>query len=196
MTKLDLEYEKNATDVLLTSMYSLNFLRNISTAIFDFKVPSMTVRELYDKEVKLSKNTEFLPYSYGAIVGYLYCGLLLAKEYWLDLLPDDELPMSDPEWCLSDVTCMSPKQVKPTVRYVIRRMRNALGHGNFIMNFPKYPKKGTDKHWYEKKFTIEFHDENQRDSLDTFVIELSLYRLLKIVKKFQAITYKHVTSKI
>ncbi len=196
MTKLDLEYEKNAMDVFSSSMYSLNFLRNITTAIFDPKLSTMTVKELYDKEVKLSKNTKFLPYSFGAIVGDLYCGLLLAKEYWLDLLPDDELPMSDPSWCLSDVTCTAPKQTKPTIRYVIKRIRNALGHGNFIINSSKEPRKGTDKYWFEKKFTIEFHDKNQRDSSDTFDIELSLYQLYMMMRKFQTIAYRHVTSKI
>lgn len=196
MTKLDLEYEKNAMDVFSSSMHSLGFLRNITTAIFDNNVRSMTVREFYDIHAKFSKNTEFIPYHFGPIVGNLYCGLLLAKEYWLDLLPDDELPMSDPEWCLSDVTCTSPKQAKPTVKYVIRRIRNALGHGSFVINFPEGTKKGTDKHGYEKKLTIKFHDENQRDSSDTFDIELSLYRLFKIIKKFHAIAYRHVTSKI
>jgi hypothetical protein len=195
MTKFDLENEKNAIDIFSSSMHSLGFLRNITTAIFDDKVPSMTVREFYEKNAEFSNNTEFIPYHFGPIVGNLYCGLLLAKEYWLDLLPDDELPMSDPKWGLSGVACTSPKKANPTVKYVIRRIRNALGHGSFVINFPEGTEKSADKHGYEKKLTIKFHDENQRDSSDTFDIELSLYRLYIIIKRFHEIAYRHVTSK-
>ena len=190
MTKFDLEQEKYAIDIISGSMYALNFLRNVTMAISNPEKSSMTVKEFYDKEVELSRNTDFLPYDLGVILGNLYCGLLLAKEYWFKLLPDDELSMSDPEWCLLDVTCTSPKEAKPTVKYVIKRIRHALAHGNIII------KNVTKCRRDEKKITIEFHDENQRDSSDTFDIELSLFRLIAIMKKFQRIAYEHVTSKM
>ncbi len=196
MTNLELEQEKLAIDLITGNMMSLNFLRNATTAIFDLNVPSISVRELFDKEA-MSKSKGAIPYSFGAIFGNLYCGILLAKENWYDLLPNDELPLSDPSWHLSDVTCTSPRKSNPTVKYVMKRIRNALGHGDFIIkNVPEYRKEGEDKHKFEKETTIVFCDQNQRDSSDTFRIELSLYKLLKIVKKFQAIAHIYVTSKI
>ena len=83
MTKSYGQTDKLAMDIISGSMYSLNFLRNISMAIFDKRIKDMTVREFHAAWLKKATYTEHsVPYCLGSILGYLYCGILLSKERW------------------------------------------------------------------------------------------------------------------
>ena len=55
MATFSREIDKIAMDIISGSMYSLNFLRNISVAIFDQRIDDMTVREFYAEWLKKSK---------------------------------------------------------------------------------------------------------------------------------------------
>ena len=78
MAKTFEEIDRLTMDIISGSMYSLNFLRNISVAIFDQKIEDMTVREFHAVWLKKAKYTKhYVPYCLGSIFGYLYCGILL-----------------------------------------------------------------------------------------------------------------------
>ncbi len=186
MTNPELERESLAADIILRSIKSLDFMKDANTAISDSKLSSITVKNLYDVSLEKMNQPRFVPYNFGVIFGNLYCGILLAKENWYNLLPNDELSESDPSWHLSDVTCTPPNLA---VQYVIRRIRNALAHGKFIINVPEDREKTECMLDMEKSVTIKFYDNN-------FDIELSLYKLEMIVRKFHGIAYEYVTSKI
>jgi hypothetical protein len=202
-TDNDLIQEKIAMDVLTGSMYSLNFLKNVTTAIFDPKLDSLKVGEIYEQWLRRTGLSDIyethripIPYNFGAIVGYLYCGVLLAKEKWFDLLPEDKIDSSSADWGFSSATYTSPKEPFPTIKYAFRRIRNALGHGHILINFPSnIPKNENDKYDFEKKMTLKFHDENPRNPNDTFDIEITLLGLATAIKKFHSIAYPHVTGK-
>lgn len=195
--------EKIAMDILTGSMYSVNFLRNITTAIFDPKLQSLKVGEIYDQWLRMTGLSEIhdkqripIPYNYGAIIGSLYCGVLLAKEKWFDLLPEDKIDGSSPDWGFSSIKCTAPQEPAPTIKYVFKRIRNALGHGNILIDVPvNVQKNRSDKYDFEKKVTLKFHDENIRKPGDTFDIEITLFELSTAIKKFHSITYPHVTGK-
>ena len=196
----DLVQEKLAMDIITGSMYSTNLLKNFTVAIFDPNLKSLTIGELYEQWKKMCGFPEdynnYIPYSFGSIVGYLYCGILLSKEKWFDLLPEDKIDEANIEWGFSSATYSCPKKPSPTIRYAIRRMRNALGHGNILINVPKGIKRDKkDKDDFEKKITLKFHDVDPRNPGDTFDIEIPLLGLSAAIKKFHSITYKHVTSK-
>ena len=196
----DLFQEKLAMDILSSSMYSLNFLKNITVAIFDPNLKSLRLDEFYDRWVIKcgfsEDETHHLPYSLGPIIGYLYCGVLLAKEKWFNLLPEDRIDKANPEWGFSSVKYSSPKNHSPTIKYSFRRMRNALGHGHIIMRVPQnFEKNKNDKDDFEKKVTLKFHDEDPRDPTDTFDIEISLFGLATAIRRFHAITYANVIAK-
>ena len=196
----DLIQEKLAMDIFTSSMYSLNFLKNITVAIFDPELKSLKVGDIYSQWLKKSGfskiDTAHTPYSLGAIIGYLYCGILLAKEKWFDLLPEEKIEDASPDWGFSSVNYRSPQESSPTIKYAIRRMRNALGHGNILFNVPNgiYRDK-SDKYDFEKKVSIKFHDENIRKPGDTFDIEISLFGLTNAIKKFHRIAYADVIAK-
>lgn len=152
MPTFDRDIDKIAMDIISGSMYSLNFLRNISVAIFDKRIKDMTVREFYEAWLKKTKYTEHsVPYCLGSIFGYLYCGILLSKERWYDLLPEDYIKDASAEWGLVGVKYNSPKKLKPSIKYTIRRMRNALGHGNISINVPHDLDHRKDEFEFEKK---------------------------------------------
>ena len=195
--------EEIAMDILTGSMYSVNFLKNITTAIFDPKLQSLKVGEIYDQWLRMTGLSEIhdkqripIPYNYGAIIGYLYCGVLLAKEKWFDLLPEDKIDGSSSDWGFSSSKCSAPQEPSPTIKYVFKRIRNALGHGNILIDVPvDVQKNKTDKSDFEKKITLKFHDENMRKPGDTFDIEITLFALSTAIEKFHGIACPHVIGK-
>jgi len=191
------ESDKLFMDVVSGAMYSLNFLRNISVAIFDPKIQDMTVREYHAAWLKKANFTDHLvPYSLGSIVGYLYCGILLSKECWYDLLPDEPLENASPEWGFAGAKYNAPKKPKPTIKYVVRRIRNALGHGNIKINVPHDLDYRKDEIDLEKRISIRFYDEDYRDKSDVFDIEMSIQDLSALVKKFQGFVYPQIINEI
>jgi hypothetical protein len=197
MPTFDRDIDKIAIDIISGSMYSLNFLRNISVAIFDQRIKDMTVREFYAAWLKKSKYTEHsVPYCLGSIFGYLYCGILLSKERWYDLLPENCIKDAPAEWGLAGVNYNSPKKPDPSIKYTIRRMRNALGHGNISINVPHDLDYRKDEFEFEKRTTVKFYDEDQRDSSDIFEIEISIEGLSMLVKEFQGIAYREIIKDI
>ncbi|MGD0283485.1 MAG: HEPN family nuclease [Dissulfurispiraceae bacterium] len=202
-TNEDTVQEKVAMAILTGSMYSLNFLKNITTAIFDPKLQLLTVSEIYDQWLRmtgLSKIHEThhipIPYNFGSIFGGLYCGVLLAKEKWFDLLPEDKIDGSSADWGFSSIKYSAPQEPSPTIKYVFKRIRNALGHGHIFIDVPiGVQKNEKDKDDFEKTITLKFHDENQRKPGDTFDIEITLFGLYTAIKKFHSIAYSHVTEK-
>jgi hypothetical protein len=197
----DIAQEKIAMDIFTGSLYSINFLKNITTAIFDPKLQALKVGEIYDQWLKMTGLSGAqdgpIPYNYGSIIGYLYCGILLAKEKWFDLLPEDSIEGSSTDWGLSSIKCIAPEEPSPTIKYVIKRIRNALGHGNIIINFAKDSAKNkNDKYAFEKKVFLKFHDENMRRPSDTFDVEITLFELTIAIKKFHNIAYSYVTAKM
>ncbi|MDG4474926.1 HEPN family nuclease [Thiovibrio frasassiensis] len=192
----DLINEKRIMDVVSGSIYSLNFLKNITEAITNPSLGDESVSGIYAAWKRMCGGVDWLPYNLGSIIGNLYCGILLAKEHWYNLLPEDKIESADPKWGFENVQYESPKKSNPTIRYSFRRIRNALGHGNFEIHFPpNYQRDINDKADFEKNLTLKFHDTNPHDNEDTFDIEISLLGLLTCIREFHKIAYEHVTSK-
>ena len=106
-------------------------------------------------------------------------------------MPDDP-PTADPSWGLSNAPIDAPKKTNPTIRYCIRRIRNALGHARYTFDIP-------ESNPAQKKFfdivTITFEDENQNIAGDTFEVTLTLTECFLLVKKFQSTVHEHVSKK-
>ncbi|PKO02873.1 MAG: hypothetical protein CVU43_05490 [Chloroflexi bacterium HGW-Chloroflexi-5] len=189
------ESDRLSMDIISGSMYSLNFLRNISVAIIDQNIQDMTVRAFHAAWLKKAKSTDrSVPYCLGSIVGYLYCGILLSKECWYDLLPDEPLENAPPEWGFAGAKYNSPKKPKPTIKYVVRRIRNALGHGNIKINVPHNLDYRKDEVDFERRILIRFYDEDYQDKSDVFDIEMSIKDLSALVKMFQSFVYPQIIN--
>lgn len=200
MTKIAPEQEKDAVDVVTNTMLSLGFLDDISKVIFSPNRHRISVGEFYDKWLQATGAPELkVPFNLGVFVAYLYCGLLVTKENWYDLLPDTELSNLDPDWGLVGVTCTAPKQPRVTLPHFIRRLRNALGHANLSFSVPKDIKYLEDIHTrvehMHKRVALTFRDENPRDPSDTFQATLTLIQLEKLIKKFHSIVHRTVRVK-
>lgn len=181
-------------DLVTGCMFSLDFLECITDVVFSPNPDAITVGHFYDQWLKASGAKENkIPFSLGAIFGYLYCGILFTKEHWLDVLPDVDFATADEGWGISGVSFTAPNLINSaSLKYVVRRIRNALGHGYFTVNVPKGLK---DRSEIMTRVTLQFHDENIRDTSDTFDIELNFYQLSKFIKKFQSVIHHYVRSK-
>ena len=188
--------EKTIMDVITGSIYSLNFLRNISEAIFEPGLQSLKVGELYEQWLKVCGYPRgIIPYNFGAILGNLYCGILLSKEQWFDLLPEHNIDELSSEWGFLSATYF-PQKPSPTIKYAFRRMRNALGHGNIFFNFPSAAKRNRkDEADFEKKLTVKFYDEDKRKPGDFFIIENSLFGLLTAIREFHKLAHEYVITR-
>lgn len=194
MNKSDFESEKDTIDFVTDAMHSLSFLDSISDIIFSKRGDMITVEEFYDNWLQdIGVEDRKVPCSLGSIVGYLFCGIILTKEKWYSLIPDIDISRLDSSWGLDSITLEAPKLQKPSVRKIIRRLRNALGHGNIKVNVPHNV---SNKEQIYIQTTLEFSDVNQSDPNDTFYAVLSLDSLFKLIKQIHSIIHTDVTSRI
>lgn len=194
MSKLSDDQEKDAVDLITDCMYAIDYLENATNNTFSEQGDKITLLQFYNAWFKKTESTRkiIIPFNPGIFLGYLYVGILHAKENWFELLPDDSLNSADQAWGLSDVVVSAPKKTNPTVKYTIKRIRHSLGHGRQIFNIPT----GTTREEIFKKATFSFPDVNIKDEADTFDITLTLEQLAKLIKKIQSVIHKHVREKL
>ena len=185
--------ERDAVDLMTDSVFAIDFLQMASD---DLRHGGPTrVSELHELVKKRNGRTDrIIPYNLGAVLGFLYVGMLYPKERfdWFDLVPDDPLPNSDPDWGLRKATVIAAKKPCPTVRYCIRRLRNSLGHTSFVYNVPKVLLEGQNVF---EAVTIRFRDHNSKDPFDTFEVVLNLVECVKLTAKFRQTVHAHVRKK-
>jgi hypothetical protein len=198
---IGVEQKKDAMDIVTESLLSLNLLKNLTVALFDQNLQNLTIEQFYDKWKMMvgprgNASEYFIPYSFGAIIGTLYCGIMLAKENWYDLIPEQSIADADVTWGLSSASYKSPARPTPSIKYVIRRIRNALGHGNVKINLSAVnPNHRDDKDDFEKNTFLTFCDEDPKNSADIFEIKITFYDLSDTIKKFYSIVHNHLQAK-
>lgn len=193
--KTELTHQTDMLDHVTNAMFSISFLQAITPIVFDGQRRDLvSVGRFYDEWLATTKAGEpKIPFSLGAFVGYMYCGLLITKEHWIHLVPDTSAAESPAEWGLAGVRISAPRRPTPTLQYVIRRMRNALGHGNFRIVVPEDLKIGDD---VMRRVSIKFHDVNVSQPEDTFDVELILDQIAKLVKSFHGAVYPEIKRRI
>lgn len=185
--------ERDAVDLMTDSVFAIDFLQMASD---DLRHSGPTrVNELHELVKRRNGRTDpIIPFNLGAVLGFLYVGILYPKERfdWFDLVPDDLLPNSDPDWGLKRATVVAPKEPNPTVRYCLRRLRNSLGHTSFVYNIPKGVPDGQNPF---EAVTIRFRDHDPRKPADTFEVVLNLVECVKLTAKFRQTVHAHVKKK-
>ena len=193
MVNVSSDQERDAVDLVTNCMFSLDFLKSISDVIFSEHRDKISVGDFYDKWLQASGANEYkIPFNPGAVVAYLYCGLVLTKELWDDLVPDEPVGTVAAQCSLADITFSAPRQHNPSARYLLRRIRNSLGHGNIRVNVPKDI---SDKSQIMQRVSVQFHDDNPRDPSDVFDAEATLDTLTQVIKKFHSEVHKYVRGK-
>ena len=191
MAKRDAESEKDAVDCITHCMYSVGFLKDISDVIFSPNRDRITVGQFYDRWLQArGKKEPVIPFSIGILLAHMYVGILFAKENWFDLVPDTGLT-TDATWGLSEAPVVAPKESSPTVKYVVRRIRNSLGHGTPEVNVPQ---SGLTRTNMLSVVTVTFRDVNVRNPGDTFQAELTLNQVITLVKKLQGEVHQSLLS--
>lgn len=191
-----IDQEKNTIDLVTDAMFSLSFLESANNAIFSSPNTDISLKRFYRTWLERTGAPQRqIPFSLGSFVGYMFCGLLITKENWSDLLPAGPLSRLDPAWGLTGVACVSPQEPQPTVAYVIRRLRNALGHTNFSVHVPGTEEIGGDLAKINDLTTWTFNDVNPRNLADTFEMTLTINQVAKLIKQFHSIAHQAVRQK-
>lgn len=184
------EAEKDSIDFVTDSMFSLGFLESITKVIFSGDRDRVSVAYFYDQWE--GTRTGKIPFSLGAFVGYMYCGFTIVQENWESLIPKLRVSSASDDWGLKNAKIIAAKNKNITINYVIRRIRNSLGHARFYVNFP--PEKITRENSMEE-VTFTFEDVHFKDSTDTFEAVLTMNDITKVIKKLQGLAHTHVRNK-
>jgi len=183
--------EGDAVDLITDALYSVGFLQGITDQIFSTQRDALTVGQFYDQWLKnAGAPRAIIPFNPGMVLAILYVGILFAKENWFELVPDEPLEKTA-DWGLNEATPLCPLQPSPTLQYVVRRLRNSLGHGYPRMTIPK----GTKREQAFSKTTVEFHDEDPKKPSDTFDVSLNMNQLVILTRKFHEAIHRHVRQK-
>jgi len=154
---------------------------------------AVTVGQFYDQWLKQTqRDQDLIPFNPGVILAYMYVGILFAKENWFDVLPDIDASVAGPQWGLEKLRVAAPKEPNPSLKYVLRRIRNALGHGNLEV---KIPETGLTRDNLFDVVMVKFWDQDQRDRTDTFEAEMPLNGIFRLVKQLQSVIHKEVRQK-
>jgi hypothetical protein len=123
----------------------------------------------------------------------MYVGILYAKENRFDLIPDVDLGAKGASsWGLQSARVVASREPHPSLRYVVRRIRNSLGHGSPAINVPA---SGVTRQNMMPLVTVTFRDVNQRDPGDTFEAEAKLEQIFELIKNLQGQVHQHVRTK-
>jgi len=186
----ELELEKDLIDFVTDMMFSADFLKCISDIIFSENNYDMSIKNFYLKWKKdCGLKEDFIPMNLGVIVGYMYCGILLTKENWYNELPKTKIKLLDESYGINENTVKYPEK-DVDFRYAVRRIRNALGHGNIKVVIPDDV--NTKEELFEKTMFI-FKDEQAET--DYFEATLTVTQVLCLVKKIHSLAFSHVKSK-
>ena len=184
--------EKDYVDLVTHAMFSLGFLHDISNLIPTEQAKHTSVAQFYAEWLQRSgRKEDFVPFSMGAIFGYMCAGIMLVKENWLPLIPTVDLMEAGDEWGLNEATLSLGPKTRPEIRDVVRRLRNGLGHGNVRFLVPEQVNRENIMTVVE----VEFWDVGLRDPKDTFSLRMPLAKLAVLVRKLHKTVHDHVASK-
>lgn len=185
-TEKSLADEADAVDFVTSCIMGTGFLMGVTSLLHTPQRENISVGQFYRDWLQCaSPQQRRLPVEPGNFVGCLNCGLILTKELWFDLILDTPVSEAPEDWGFADLTVSDSKQSEPTLRHVMRRIRNALAHGNIKLNVCGLAI--TDS-------LFHFHDESQRKG--TFDAVISISTLIKMIRKFQSVVHFHVRAKI
>ena len=161
---------------LMTSAWSsLIIIKELSDSLNSST--NQTVHDFYIQCAKRHFNGEKKdPLNPGVVLISSYLSLVLGKQKWEEILPDVPAKNSPEEWQICKCIYNDSKKENPSLKDVIRRMRNGVSHGRIKYDIPEQPNNMSIKELLEKTmFTIE--DINETRKNDTFSIEISALAL-------------------
>jgi len=189
------EDEKDALDNITNAMFSLDFLKFYTDSLANHELSQKSIEYFYSSWLEnrhISLQDPKIPFSLGAILGYLYVGILYAKEGWYTLIPAQPLNQSI-DWGTSTLIVNNPVNSNIQLNAFARRIRNALGHGRIKINVPMDGTFTPDN--VEDTVSVTFKDVG-RNPTDIFETTMKISELEKFIRKFQELIFADVKSRI
>lgn len=184
--------EGDYIDFMTDMGYSANLLEAMSLAISNPEWRTMPIETFYSLWMKKNELKEIIsPYNFGVVIAELYCGLVFAKENWIDLLPDIQFDQIDDSLGIKTTEYFFPQKKSPKLRDVVRRIRNSLSHSNFKIELSEnreYPKLFSDAY-------VIFEDKNPKNIEDKFLIKLRVNQLKTFYGAYRDLAFKAILEK-
>lgn len=70
------------------------------------------------------------PFNVGTVWMLSSVIIVTSRERWLDYLPETPLSESDPEWGLKNIQLCYPSDPDPSIRKVVKKIRNSIAHSD------------------------------------------------------------------
>lgn len=184
--------ERDYIDFMTDMGFSSNLLEAMNLAISKPEWREMPLGTFYGLWMKKNNLKEVIsPYNFGVVIAELYCGLVFAKENWIDLLPDEDFERIDDSFGIKTSDYCFPAKTTPKLRDIVRRIRNSLSHSNFKIEL-------SDDRNYLSMFneaTVFFEDINPKNPQDTFSIKLKVDQLKTFYGAYRDLVFKSITEK-
>jgi hypothetical protein len=186
---IDPTNEQAAVDYMTHAMLSASLLLELSAKVYSEEGNRVTIRQFYDGFNQTHASNRFRPFNEGVILGLLNW-IMFAKENWYDLVLNDDFSTWGINPSRFDVPNPNPKDSgnTRTLQYFVRRLRNALGHGNVSVKVPLGAKLAT----MMTDITISFHDVSKAD---TFDVELTLEEAYNVARNLHKIIHTDVAQR-
>ena len=120
--------EKQILMVMSLAYHNFTLIRDLTGELLENS--EMKLNEFYQKWSiqHFKEDVKLLPMNPGTVLMISYVNFLAAKQLWFDLFEETPISELDEKWGLTDAEIESDESSDPSLRYVIRRMRNGLAH--------------------------------------------------------------------
>lgn len=180
--------ERSILGLMAFCYQNTKLMRDMSRIMIDN--PEHPLTKFYRDWCHKNKYPTTLPLNPGTFWMISSAVILSARQKWKNLIPDVEISDLGKSWGLSNAKITSEKYCDPSLKYVLRKMRNALAHINIHPKIPKEVKTQISySDLYTKSFFTLIDDKVKRDY---FEITLS-YRDLSLLN---AQIYKLISDHI
>jgi len=173
-------------------MFSTDYLKAVADALAAGSADAVSLAAFHAAWARGARPNDpvFVPFSLGSIAGWLSIGMTLTKEKWDDLLP--LTPMSESSWGLRGTEYVDSRNPNPSVRDVMRRMRNAMSHGQFHIHVPAT---GATAATVMDDVSVAFWDVNPNNPRDTFRAEVTLRQAAHLIRSFQGTVHRSLRGR-
>jgi hypothetical protein len=159
--------EQSSIDLVTHGLLSFSLLEQLARTLTLSERDTLTVHEFFKRFQAKHDSSRFGPWNEGVLLAGFYLTIVFVREKWRDLIPDVDLNA----WNITPIILTAPEEPNLSrLRYVVRRIRNSVGHTTPVINVPA----GTTPQTMATAVTVSFADVNQKRSTDTFDITLRL----------------------
>jgi hypothetical protein len=172
--------ERKLFEIMTSAYKSMVLIYELSRELE--KTSSCDLKEFYKRVTNAPSGKYRDPFDPSLIVMSSYISLVLGKQKWNCILPDEPARSSPEEWEICKCNFTNVCDPNPSLKEVIRRMRNGIAHGRIDCIIPK--NLNISQTELLKKTIFIIQDKKNDNAEVTFSIEISALNLWNLNATF------------